>query len=78
MQTKAPTVAPPISIQVQYYIGSNRWRSLPDFSSLNPYKTDYVETIYHTNSKEAFMTSGRWSNVGAVFTADLEFPSGGQ
>merc|ERR1712130_409181 len=74
--TMAPTVAPPHYVNVKYYVGA--WRSVPDFSALNPFKTDKLSNIYHTSSSQPFMTSGRYSYVGALFTADLEFPSSGE
>ena len=72
----APTVAPPENVSAKYYVGV--WRNLPNFSTLTPYKTDKIGTIYHTSSSQPFMTSERGSFVGAVFAADLEFPSSGQ
>ena len=78
-----PSNSPPISpyptltrsVFVMYYEGF--WSDLPDFSSLIPYKTDYLEYINFVGKDGNFITSGRSDGIGAVFDGYVRFPTAG-
>ena len=49
--------------------------SVAELSTLVPYKTDYVNSIYYPTSFDSFITSGRNDYVAALFEGYLQYPS---
>jgi hypothetical protein len=59
-------------LMVKYYHGS--WTTLPDFSTLIPYKVSMIPNIDYPDNYGHIMTSGLFDNVGAVITGQINCP----
>jgi uncharacterized repeat protein (TIGR02543 family) len=63
-------------LMVKYYAGS--WTTLPDFSTLSPYKVSMIPNIDYSDNYGHVMTSERNDNVGAVITGQINCPVRGE
>ena len=61
---------------MQYYdYDFTKESSVAELSTLVPYKTDYVNSIYYPPTSGSFITSGRNDYVAALFEGYLQYPS---
>jgi len=66
-------------VKVDYYEIDSGMSMLPEdgFASMEPYKSEFVDTIYYPSTSGVFAGSGLSDLVGAVFTGFVQLPTDG-
>lgn len=59
-------------VHADYYALASAPTAMPDFSTLTPYASDTLSSINQASSSNPLFTSGRSTNLGAVFTGYLD------